>query len=29
VKDWTWPGARPAPTGSTGQVPSADVGRVD
>jgi xylulose-5-phosphate/fructose-6-phosphate phosphoketolase len=29
VRDWTWPGSPPAPTGTTGQVPTADVGRVD
>jgi xylulose-5-phosphate/fructose-6-phosphate phosphoketolase len=29
VRDWTWPGSAPAPTGATGQVPAADVGQVD
>jgi xylulose-5-phosphate/fructose-6-phosphate phosphoketolase len=29
VRDWTWPGAPPAPTGATGQVSGGDVGQVD
>jgi xylulose-5-phosphate/fructose-6-phosphate phosphoketolase len=29
VRDWTWPGAPPAPTGTTGQVEIAAVGQVD
>jgi xylulose-5-phosphate/fructose-6-phosphate phosphoketolase len=29
VRDWTWPGSPPAPTGTTGQVSTADAGRVD
>jgi xylulose-5-phosphate/fructose-6-phosphate phosphoketolase len=29
VRDWTWPGAPPAPTGATGQAPAPAVGDTD